>query len=150
MPTETCTIEVNKPIQSVWSFVSDMNNWAPLVPGYIEHEIMNDRESTWKFKSDVGMFKKKVHLKVDITSWEKPSKVTFTLTGINEKFKGHGYFSAKSNNKENTTMTGALSITAEGAFGKMVNNILKTSLPEMTNEFTHAVANEIECKVNSY
>ncbi|WP_096154480.1 CoxG family protein [Bacillus sp. FJAT-45066] len=150
MPTETCTIVVYKPIQSVWSFVSDINNWAPLVPGYIEHEIMNARESTWKFKSDVGMFKKKVHLKVNITSWEEPSRVTFTLTGINEKFTGYGYFSAESKTSETTIMTGALSITAEGALGKMVNNILKSSLPEMTNEFTHTVANEIENKINTY
>ncbi len=36
-------IEVNAPIPIVWKFVSSIDRWAPLVPGYIEHEILNER-----------------------------------------------------------------------------------------------------------
>ena len=44
-------------------------DWAPLVPGYIEHEILNENESMWKFKSELGMMKKIIQLKVVITNW---------------------------------------------------------------------------------
>ncbi|MEC2074859.1 SRPBCC family protein [Metabacillus fastidiosus] len=144
MPSYTYEVKVSAPIHSVWSFVNDINNWAPLVPGYIEHEILDDKASTWKFKADMGIIKKKVHLRVDITNWTEPSEVTFNLTGINEKFSGEGYFKARQLQNSQTTMTGCLSITAEGTMAKMVNSMLKTSLPEMTMELTEAVAKKIE------
>ncbi|MED4452198.1 SRPBCC family protein [Metabacillus fastidiosus] len=146
MPSYTYEVKVSAPIHSVWSFVSDINNWAPLVPGYIEHEILDDKASTWKFKADMGIIKKKVHLRVDITNWTEPSEVTFNLTGINEKFSGEGYFKARQLQNSQTIMTGYLSITAEGTMAKMVNSMLKTSLPEMTMELTEAVAKKIEEK----
>ena len=55
------------------------------MPGYIEHEMLNDKESMWKFKSKLGMMKKKIQLKVVITNWIEPDRVTFDLKGINEK-----------------------------------------------------------------
>jgi carbon monoxide dehydrogenase subunit G len=144
MPNDIHRVNVNAPIEEVWRFVSTMDNWAPLVPGYIEHVIINDKESTWKFKSDIGIMKKKVHLKVDITNWNEPTKVTFNLTGINEKFIGHGFFEAKRQDANQTQMTGSLEINAQGTMAKMVNNILKTNVPDMTKGLTQAVAEKID------
>jgi carbon monoxide dehydrogenase subunit G len=135
---------VNVPIHKVWKFVHSMDHWAPLVPGYIEHEILNEKESIWKFKSDLGIMKKKVHLKVEITDWLEPEKVTFMLVGLNEKFIGNGYFEAKMLTKHKTSMTGYLDIIAEGKLAKIVNPILKSNIPEMTEEFTIAVGQKIE------
>ncbi|MGM0875330.1 MAG: CoxG family protein [Bacillota bacterium] len=144
MPSELYKVEVNLPINSIWSFVSVMDNWAPLVPGYIEHEILNDSESTWKFKSDFGVIKKKVHLKVDITSWREPTKVTFNLTGINEKITGVGYFEAQTIDANNTLMIGYLDFTAEGTMAKMINSKLKKNLAEMTKELTESIVSKVE------
>ncbi|MBM6619537.1 CoxG family protein [Bacillus suaedaesalsae] len=144
MPSEIYSVNVNAPIQSVWNFVSVMDQWAPLVPGYIAHEILSDKESTWKFKSDIGIMKKKVYLKVDITNWSEPTKVTFNLTGINEKFTGHGFFEAEAITDKITRMTGSLTIEAQGAMSKMVNSILQNTVPEMTRQLTEAVASRIE------
>ena len=144
MPFYSHQLEVNASIDSVWKFVSDMDNWAPLVPGYIEHQILNEKESTWSFKSDVGFMKKKIELKVEITNWEEPTKVTFTLTGLNEKLAGHGYFIAEAITNEKSHMTGFLDIKAEGMMAKMANSILSSSLPEITAELTEAVASKLE------
>jgi carbon monoxide dehydrogenase subunit G len=144
MPSELYKVEVKLPINSIWSFVSIMDNWAPLVPGYIEHEILSDNESTWKFKSDFGVIKKKVHLKVDITSWIEPTKVTFNLTGINEKITGLGYFEAQTIDANNTLMIGYLDITAEGTLAKMINTKLKKNLSEMTKELTESIVSKVE------
>jgi carbon monoxide dehydrogenase subunit G len=144
MPSELYKVEVTLPIQSIWRFISVMDNWAPLVPGYLEHEIINDKESTWKFKSDLGVIKKKIHLKVDITSWIEPTKVTFNLTGINEKMTGQGYFEAQKINENNTLMSGYLEITPEGKMAKMINSKLKKNLVDMTEELTKAIISKVE------
>jgi carbon monoxide dehydrogenase subunit G len=135
---------VNVPIHTVWKFIHSIDHWAPLVPGYIEHVILNEKESTWKFKSDLGIMKKKIHLKVKIIEWLEPEKVTFILTGLNEKFIGNGYFEATMLQKNKTSMVGYLEITAEGTLAKIVNPILKSSIPEMTEELTMAVGKKIE------
>lgn len=144
MPSELCRVEVNLPIDAIWGFISVMDNWAPLVPGYIDHEIINDRESTWMFKSDFGVIKKKIHLKVDITNWMEPTKVTFNLTGINEKMSGQGYFEAEKINENITIMTGYLEITPEGKMAKLINTKLQKNLSEMTTELTETIVEKIK------
>lgn len=144
MPQGTHVMDLNVPIQDVWKFVSDMNKWAPLVPGYMTHEIISDRESTWTFKGDIGIMKKKVSLKIDITEWREPTKVTFDLTGLNENFAGEGYFEAEAIDEHRTLMTGMLDITAKGAMGPMINAILKSFVPKTAEELATAIGNKIE------
>lgn len=143
MPSGTHTIELNVPIESIWNFVRDMNNWAPLVPGYIDHKILNDKQSTWKFKADLGVVHRKVSLKIDITKWQKPTTVTFDLTGLNEKFSGNGYFEAEAIDATKTKMTGNLDITAKGMKGSVINPALKSYVPKIAQELTEAIASEI-------
>jgi carbon monoxide dehydrogenase subunit G len=143
MPNGSHTIELPVAIDKIWNFVSDMNKWAPLVPGYIEHEILNDRQSTWSFKGDLGFMKKTVKLKIDITNWTEPSKVTFDLKGVSDNFVGNGYFEAESLGDSATKMTGYLDITAKGAMGPMINTILKSFVPKTAQELSEAIAGKI-------
>lgn len=143
MPSGVHNIKLNVPIENVWNFVSLIDNWAPPVPGYISHEIISDKESTWSFKGDLGFMKKTVKLKVDITSWEEPNRVTFNLTGLSDNFVGEGYFLAEKIDDHTTQMSGSLDITARGAMGPMINSILKNFVPQTTEELTTAVANKI-------
>ncbi|MED4755296.1 SRPBCC family protein [Brevibacillus choshinensis] len=144
MPQGIHTIELNLPIQSVWEFVSVMENWIPLVPGYISHEIINDRQSTWTFTTDIGILKKKIHLQVDITEWVEPTLVKFNLTGINENFSGEGYFKAQELGKQHTKMTGFIEITAKGVKAPVINPVLKNYVPEMTTDLVEAIANRMK------
>ncbi|WP_043932412.1 CoxG family protein [Bacillus sp. EB01] len=143
MPSGVHSVDLSVPIEKVWGFVSSINNWAPLVPGYIEHEIISDMESTWAFKGDLGFIKKTIKLKVDITKWEEPNRVTFDLTGLSDKFAGNGYFEAKRLDGNFTRMTGCLNITARGATASMANSVLKNFVPKTTEELTLTVANKI-------
>ncbi|MFS0781843.1 CoxG family protein [Bacillus sp. 1P06AnD] len=144
MPAGTHTVELPVAIEEIWKYVSDMDKWAPLVPGYITHEIINDKESTWEFKGDLGFMKKKVKLKIDIQEWIEPTTVTFNLKGLSDNFKGGGYFEAEKIDDTHTNMTGNLDITAGGAMGPMVNTILKNFVPKTAEELTVAVANKIK------
>lgn len=140
MPQGIHTIELNLPIRSVWEFVSVMENWIPLVPGYISHEIINDRQSTWTFTTDIGILKKKINVQVDITEWVEPTLVKFNLTGINENFTGEGYFKAQELGKKRTKMTGFLDIAAKGVKAPVINPVLKNYVPEMTIDLVEAIA----------
>ncbi|MFC0014020.1 MULTISPECIES: CoxG family protein [Allobacillus] len=143
MPQGKHNVDINVSIEEVWDFVSSINNWAPLVPGYIHHEIISDTESTWEFKGDLGFMKKTVKLKVDITEWREPTLVTFNLTGISDNFKGHGYFEATKTSDASTQVTGMLNITAGGVRGPMINRVLRNFVPATAVDLTDAVANEI-------
>ncbi|WP_226666570.1 CoxG family protein [Metabacillus litoralis] len=144
MPSELHQIRVSLPIRSIWNFVSVMDNWAPLVPGYIDHETINNTDSIWTFKSDFGLIKKKVELRVEITKWEEPNKVTFNLYGLNEKISGHGYFLAEEISSQETLMNGFLDLSSEAAMSKMINAKLKKNIKEMTQDLTKSIASKIQ------
>ncbi|MRH45028.1 SRPBCC family protein [Aquibacillus halophilus] len=143
MPSGTHKIELYIPINTIWELVSDMDKWAPLVPGYIEHEILNERQSTWTFKGEVGIVQKKVSMQLNITNWQKPTKVTFDLKGLNENFSGSGYFEAEALSNTKTKMTSNLDIKAAGMLGPMINPFLKSFVPKTTTELTDAIANKL-------
>lgn len=144
MPSGMHQVEVGLPVNKIWDFVKDMDNWAPLVPGYIQHQKITDRQSTWEFFSNIGFIKKQINLMVTIQEWIEPTKVTFNLKGLNEELSGGGYFLAEVIDKNTTRMTGFLEITAGGAMGPMVNTLLKSSLPRLTKETTIAIATKVE------
>lgn len=144
MPIGIHTITLPVSIEKIWSFVSDVDKWAPLVPGYIEHQIINDRQSTWAFKSDLGLMKKTIKMRIDIKEWVEPTKVTFYLMGLSENFGGSGYFEAEAVGDHMTKMTGCLDITARGAMGPMVNTVLKSFVPKTAAELSEVIAARIE------
>ncbi|MGZ0052477.1 CoxG family protein [Brevibacillus gelatini] len=143
MPQGIHDIELPLPIGTVWKFVSVLENWVLLVPGYISHEVIDERRVTWTFTGDIGIMKKQINLQVDITEWNEPTEVKFTLTGINENFTGEGYFRAEALGEARTKMTGFLDITAKGLKAPMVNSILKSHVPQLTTDLAEAVASRM-------
>lgn len=140
MPQGIHDIELDLAVTAIWEFVSVLENWIPLVPGYISHEIINERRVTWTFTGDIGIMKKKISLQVDITEWNEPTEVRFTLEGTNGNFSGEGYFKATALGEKRTKMTGFLDITAKGLKAPMVNSVLKTHVPQLTRDLAEAIA----------
>lgn len=143
MPSGNHSVELNIPIEMIWEFVSDINKWAPLVPGYVNHQVHNKTQSTWELKGDIGKLQKKVNLHIDITEWEKPSKVTFNIKGIDETFSGNGYFKANELSGKTTKVTGYMNVTAGGMLGPMVNPVLKSIVPRKIADLTNQIAEEL-------
>ena len=144
MATASHTVEVQVPQNEVWDFVSQMEKWATLVPGYREHQIINDKQSTWTFAGNVGVLKKEVKVQIDIISWEEPAKINFELTGLTDKFTGTGYFEGQSLDASKTQMTGHLEIKAGGLAAPVLNPIFTAVLPKATSILTNRVANKIQ------
>ena len=90
MPEVEYTTTLSLPRETVWSFVKDMNNWAPFLTGYQRHEILSETDSIWTLKGDVGVLARIVRLQAHVTDWSGPDRVAFTLTGLNESVEGGG------------------------------------------------------------
>jgi carbon monoxide dehydrogenase subunit G len=141
MPSGMHQVELELPITVIWNFVKDMDNWAPLVPGYVNHEKLNNRQSTWEFKGDIGILKKKVSLMIDIKEWIPPHRVSFDLKA--EKYTGEGYFEAESINRNKTKLIGYLDVTAIGAMEGMKNSLLKNAIPKSAEEMALAISSKL-------
>ncbi|MCG8589775.1 MAG: SRPBCC family protein [Proteobacteria bacterium] len=80
------------PVEAIWDFVKDMDNWAGFVAGYQEHEVQNQDDSIWVLKGDVGSLTRTLKFAVHVSEWAGPERVTFELKGLNEQMKGSGQF----------------------------------------------------------
>ncbi|HVK73506.1 MAG TPA: SRPBCC family protein [Kofleriaceae bacterium] len=90
MPEVEYTTRMALSREVVWEFVKDMNNWAPMLTGYQQHEILDETDSVWTLKGDVGILSRVVKLQAHVTEWIDRERVVFTLTGLNEKVDGGG------------------------------------------------------------
>jgi carbon monoxide dehydrogenase subunit G len=137
-------VKLNLSVDQVFRFIRDMNNWAPLVPGYQDHVMVNDQESIWKIHGDLGVIERTVSLQVTITEWAEPTNVHFQVTTLNGTCTGEGYFKAKPIADSETEMTGFLRMQVSGIKGALVNPVLKTLLPKAGRDFTEAVAYKMQ------
>jgi uncharacterized membrane protein len=69
MPSVEHKAVVNAPIAVVWQYLEDMSNWAPFLKGYQRHEEINDRESIWTLKGDIGVLCRVVEIKITVNAF---------------------------------------------------------------------------------
>jgi carbon monoxide dehydrogenase subunit G len=125
MPEVEYVTTVNLPPETIWEFVKDMNNWAPMLTGYQKHEIIDDTDSIWTLKGDVGVLARRVELRAHVTEWNGPERVSFTLTGINEEVDGGGTLSIGTSDPSSTAPKSTALAKPEGLFRKMLNGIFR-------------------------
>ena len=159
MPEVKASAPVNRPLSEVWDFVSEMDNWAPMLKGYQKHEKKSEQESTWTLNGDLGPFSKVVDMKVEVVEWTEPERVAFTLEGITEVFTGKGSLELGSEAAPRTTWqvfwdwllrrdppqgdvfaTFNFEIDAGGPMGPMINPMLGPYAKLVAEDLVHSVA----------
>jgi carbon monoxide dehydrogenase subunit G len=80
------------PIETIWDFVREMDNWGPWVAGYQSHRKESDTDSVWVLKGDLGSLARRLEFRVHVSEWAGPERVAFALTGLNERMDGRGEF----------------------------------------------------------
>lgn len=143
MPNAIHTVELPLSNDVIWNFLKDYNNWAPLIPGYIEHEAQQDTQFTWTLLADLGFTKKKITLQVDITESIEPTDVKFNIKGLSDNFDGNGYFNIASGNNESAQVAGSLDLSAGGFMGMMINPVLESFVPKATTDLTNSIETKL-------
>lgn len=133
MPKKIYKVQMDAGIREIWEFISSMNNWVPLLPGYVSHEHISETMSFWEFKTS-GLLSRKIKFRLDILQWREPSTIHFKVTGINEKILGEGILTNKKTSDYTTEITARIEINAYGTFSGMVNSLLETKLEDFTEE----------------
>lgn len=119
----TTTIEIARP--DVWEFVKDMNNWAPFAEGYQSHEVVNDRESIWTVKGEIGPISRTTKFHVQITEWVEMERVAFELKGLNEPISGGGAIRlSDTEDGGGTEIRGEATLQFGGSLGPIVNHMI--------------------------
>ena len=135
----TATIEV--PRTTVWEFVKDMNNWAPLAKGYQEHEVLNDRESLWVVKGDIGPISRVTKFHVTITEWLEGEGVGFALKGLNEAVNGEGAIRLNEiNGGSSTEVRGEALLEFGGNLGPVINHLFVPWAKQGADELVTKIA----------
>jgi carbon monoxide dehydrogenase subunit G len=137
------SVIIDAPIEWVWDYMKDFGHWAPLVPGYVSHNIHNSKKSSWVFTTDIGIIKKKIEFDLDILSMTAPRSMTFQVNGTNEGFTGHGNIEAKKMKSNRTFVTASIDLQATGPIAKMIKPLLKSNPPKITKEFKEEVTARI-------
>ncbi|WJE81608.1 SRPBCC family protein [Bacillus sp. DX3.1] len=143
MAKGTHTMDLYVPLDHTWNFVSDMNNWAPLITGYVAHKIIDDRHSTWRLHGDLGVVKRHINLNVEITEWQEHDKVSFTIASPTKKLIGSGFFRAEAITPSKTRITSELEVKATGKGALIFNGAMKPFVPKMTKKLSKAIASKL-------
>lgn len=144
MPSVEHTATVNAPIQTVWKYLEKMSNWAPFLKGYQKHEEINDKESIWTLKGDVGVLSRVVEIKIMITQWIEMEKISFELEGITEKVTGGGTFVPTAKSPESTELFFEFTILAGGLIGPVANVLMKPMLKPVAMDMGDGIKKDIE------
>lgn len=135
----TATIDIARP--DVWEFVKDMNNWAPFAQGYQEHEVINERESIWTVKGQVGPISRVTKFHVNITEWIEGEGVEFTLDGLNEPITGGGAIRlVDSESGEGTVIRADAGIEFGGSIGPIVNQLISPWIKSGADDLVTKIA----------
>lgn len=136
------SVVISAPIENVWKYVSQIENWATMVPAYKEHEQINENKSIWTFEGNFKGLKKTVKMELNITEFDEPSIIRFELKGLTDNFTGSGKFTAEETAGE-TTMTGTIEVNAGGLTGAVLTPVIKMVLPKVTTRLTEKIARQI-------
>lgn len=143
MPEVKQRITVPAACAEVWRFVRDINNWAPEVPGYQEHTILDENRSRWVVRGDLKVLSRIVEAEVTVTAWSEPDEVLFNVHGINEQVEGSGRFGTVEKSPNETELELFLQLQAAGKIGPMVNALLKPVMPVLAGAFAKNLAKRL-------
>lgn len=130
------------PKEHAWLFVQDINNWAPLTKGYQSHEVINDRESIWTVKGEIGPFCRVTKFHVTVTEWVDGERVGFMVKGLNEPITGDGSISLRDDGG-GTEISGEGHIHFRGVLAPMVDRLfapwVRSAADELVTKIVAAV-----------
>lgn len=142
MASSTYTEAIQASAQEAWSFLLKKEEWAPLIPGYLHHELQSSDSMIWVFKGDFGIVEKAIKLELKVKEVDEPQRLAFDLIGLSDNIHGEGYFLVHEVNGEQA-ITGSLTMNAGGFLASVVNPILEKFVPQTTEALVKGMADKL-------
>ena len=127
---------------ALWAFLQDKEKWAPLVPGYLHHELPTDNEMIWVFKGDFGIIEKAVKLQLNVKEVVENKRIAFDLIGLSDNINGDGYFEMEEAGNGSYHLIGNLNMKAGGFLASMINPVLEKFVPQTIEQHVKSMAQQ--------
>lgn len=134
MRTKLYTIKVDVPIAKVWEIIGAYEILIPLLPGYLGHERINEKESVWTINKEIGLIKKRFDIGIIIKEWNKPHSIKLQFEDRKGRFSGECLLATREITENKTLCTGSLRYSVSGSMSKMISNFMKTDRTEIAEE----------------
>lgn len=131
------------PLQDVWSFLNDFNNWANCVDGYIHHREITPLQSIWTLKGEFGLIEKTIQLHVNRIKTATPYHMLVNFSSFQNKLSGEACLYAKDFRKNETKIEATIELKIRGLPGAFVRPIIKNVLPKMLHQLGKRIKSEI-------
>ena len=129
MPSAEHEVHLQASIDDVWAVAGDIDCWAPLMTGYIDHEKLSEMESLWTIKG-VGPMSKTVTFQVKIIESVRPSTLRISLRATNANIEGEGCLSAQPTGPDSSLMKVSLNLRPAGAMAPILDALMKGNCKE--------------------
>lgn len=134
MKTKLYTVKLELPLAKVWKIIGAYEILVPLLPGYFGHQIINQNESVWTIKREIGLLKKKFDIMVVVQEWNEPSSIKLDFKDRKERFSGSVFFETKGITKNQTLLTVSVRYNVSGSMNRFISNMMKADGTEFTQE----------------
>jgi len=140
----TQTVLVRVGLADVWDHVKNIRNWAELMPGLKDCEIIDDNNSHWVLKVGVGAMIRTVKVDVHVDQWDGPERALFSYKLQGDPVTGSGSYLATPKRNKAITMTLSLRIQGTGPMAPMWEAMGGPLLPKFALAFAEQLAGGIE------
>ena len=139
------TVTVEIPLNVMWEFICDFDNWAPMIKGYESHEKIDEKQSIWMIRGEFGAFSRLTKFKNNITEWVEKERVSFEMTGVNEPVTGGGSVVLKPmEDGKKTQITAEMGFHAGGMLGSLINRMIRPLVLTVSEELVKNIIKAID------
>lgn len=138
-------VTVDIPLDVIWNFIEDFDNWAPMIKGYESHEKIDEKNSIWMIRGEFGSFSRLTKFNNKITEWVEKERVAFEMTGVNEPVNGGGsVVLTPENDGSSVRISAAVGFQAGGMMGPLINRMIKPMMLTVSEELVEKIIAAID------
>lgn len=143
------TVTIHADIERVWTFVRDLRNWASLMPGMQDCEVLDEDNSRWTLKVGVGALVRTVKVKVHVEQWAGPGHVAFSYRLEGDPVLGSGSYHATTKGSGQTEVRLQVRVEGSGPMAPMWEAMSRPLLPQLTKAFAAELRGKIEAQADA-
>lgn len=132
MPEIDKTFTIDAPPDQTWNYMTDMENFASHLPGFVAYEEVDEVTSLWTVKIDLSKFSKELTFEVEVLEEEYPT-AEFTLDPLDQPADANGSVAFAPDSDDTTEMTLSVESEASGRMAPVLNKVIGKAL-DMTSE----------------